>query len=179
MNNYSLIAETIKERVSMPDAISMYAPNPAPRHSRIPCPIHDGGRPNLWFSDWGYHCFVCGSGGDVIHFTQHVFGLSFPAALDKLNTDFNCGAILDRRPTLREQRDAQKRHRAILAERERKASDRMAYEDLSDALWKEWTRLDKNSREYAPQSVGEEWHPLFVEALQKLDYQNYLIDTLL
>jgi DNA primase len=179
MNNYTLIAEAIKERVSMRDAIALYAPTPAPKHNRIPCPVHGGKNYNLSFTDKFYHCFVCGSGGDVIHFVQHVFGIPFIAALDKLNTDFNCGAILDRRPTLREQREAQQRHDALMAERERQEAEKQAHEDLYAALWNEWCRLDRNRIDYAPQSTSDEWHPLFVEALHKLDYQSYLIDTLL
>lgn len=179
MNKYSAAAERIKDRVSMPDAIALYAPNPAPRHSRIPCPIHMGDKFNMWFSDWGYHCFVCGTGGDVIHFTQHIFGIPFLAALNKLNVDFNCGAILDRRPTLREQRDAQKRYKALVAKRKQQEAEKKAYQDLHDSLWQEWIRLDTNRREYAPQNIGDELHPLFMEALQKIHYQEHLIDTLL
>lgn len=179
MNNYTLIAEAIKERVSMRDAISLYAPSPAPRHGRIPCPVHHGESYNLSFTDKLYHCFVCGSGGDVIHFVQHVFGIPFIAALDKLNTDFNCGAILDRKPTLRERRDAQERYKALVAKREQEAAERQAREEFYWSLWDEWIRLDRHRREYAPQSTSDELHPLFVEALQKIHYQEYLIDTLL
>lgn len=178
MNNYTLIAEAIKERVSMPDAIALYLPNSTPRHSRIPCPIHAGQNPNLWFSDWGYHCFVCGSGGDVIHFVQHIFGLDFLSALDKLNTDFDLGIPLDRKPTLREQRDAQKRHREIIAERERKAAEKQAREEVYWALWDEWIRLDENRTAYAPQSPDDGIHPLYAEAVQKIEHQSYLIDTM-
>lgn len=179
MNNYAVAAELIKEHVSMQDAIALYAPNPAPRHNRIPCPVHGGKNYNMSFTDELYHCHKCGAGGDVIRFLQHVFGLSFIGALDKLNTDFNCGAVLDRRPTLREQRDAQKRHSAIMADRKQKEADRKAYEDLYWDLWGEWIRLDKNRMEYAPKSPDDELHPLFVEALQKIHYQEYLINTLL
>ncbi len=179
VNNYAVAAELIKERVSMQDAIALYAPNPAPRHGRIPCPVHGGRNPNMAFTDKFYHCHKCKSGGDVIHFVRHIFSIPFPAALDKLNTDFRCGAILDRRPTLREQREAQARHRAIVAERERQEAEKRAYEDLYWQTWDEWIRLDRNRAEYAPQSTSAEWHPLFVEALQKIDYQSYLIDALL
>ena len=115
MNNYTYAAEAIKSQVTMQDAIALYAPGSTARHNRIPCPVHGGTNLNLSFTDRLYHCFVCGSGGDVISFTQHVFGLDFPAALDKLNTDFGCGAILDRRPTLREQRELQRKHKERLA----------------------------------------------------------------
>jgi DNA primase len=179
MNKYSLAAEAIKERVSMQEAIAFYAPSPAPRHNRIPCPVHGGTNHNMSFTDKFYHCHKCGAGGDVIHFVQHLFGLSFLAALDKLNTDFNCGAILDRRPTLREQRDAQKRYKALVAKREREEEEKKAREVLYWSLWGEWIRLDRHRREYAPQSTSDELHPLFVEALQKIDHQSYLINAML
>ena len=35
------------------------------------------------------------------------------------------------------------------------------------------------ARDYAPKGPEEEWNPLFVEALQKQDYVEYLLDTLL
>lgn len=179
MNNYSLAAESIKERVSMQEAIAFYAPSPAPRNNRIPCPVHGGTNHNMSFTDKFYHCHKCGAGGDVIHFVQHIFGLSFPAALDKLNTDFNCGAILDRRQTLREQRDAQKRHGEIVAERERQEAQKQAYEDLYNRIWDEFARLDRNRIEHAPKIQDDVWDELFAEALQKIGYQEYLIDTLL
>jgi DNA primase len=131
------------------------------------------------FNDKFYHCHKCGSGGDVIHFVQHIFGLPFPAALDKLNTDFNLGIPLDRRPTLREQRDAHKRHSEIMAERERQEAEQKARDELYHSLWGEWIRLDRNRTEYAPKSPDEEAHSLFIEALQKIDYQSYLINALL
>ena len=33
--------------------------------------------------------------------------------------------------------------------------------------------------QYAPQTPDDEWHPLFVEALQKTSYIEYLLDTLI
>jgi len=178
VNNYSVLAEQIKDRVSMRDAIALYAPNYTPRYNRIPCPIHNGENFNLSFTDDLFHCFVCGSGGDVIHFVQHIFGIDFPAALDKLNTDFDLGIPLDRKPTLRERRDAQKRHREIMAERERRAAEKQAREELYWALWDEWIRLDKNRTAYAPQSPDDIVHPLYAEAVQKMPHQSYLIDTM-
>jgi len=179
MTDYTLAAELIKSRVSMEDAVAMYCPGVTPRHNRIPCPIHNGKDPNLWFSNWGYHCFVCGAGGDVINFVEHIFGLDFPSALDKLNTDFCCGAVLDRRMTLREQREAKKRHEKIMAERQQAEAEKQAYQALYNSLWDEWIRLDRNRRQYAPKHHDEEPHPLYVEAIQKIGYQEYLIDTLL
>ena len=39
--------------------------------------------------------------------------------------------------------------------------------------------LEDWKERYAPKPEDADWHPLFVEALQKLDYVEYLLDTLL
>ena len=52
-------------------------------------------------------------------------------------------------------------------------------EDVKNRYWDifgEWVRLDRNKTLCAPKTPDEEWHPLFVEALQKLAYQEYLLD---
>ena len=46
------------------------------------------------------------------------------------------------------------------------------------AVFDEWKRLDDNRQNYVPKTPDEELHPLFVEALQKLSYQTYLLDCL-
>ena len=40
-------------------------------------------------------------------------------------------------------------------------------------LLQEWKRL------YAPRTPEEEWHPLFIEACDRLEYVEYLVDTLI
>ena len=52
-------------------------------------------------------------------------------------------------------------------------------EQAEEEYWKifdEWKRLDDNKRNYAPKTMEEDWHPLFIEALQKITYQEYLLD---
>ena len=39
--------------------------------------------------------------------------------------------------------------------------------------------LHRWKRDYAPKTPDEEWHPLFVEALQKQSHVEYLLDVLL
>ena len=175
MNIYTYNTERIKEQITMRDAIAMYTSNRAPKHNRIPCPIHNGDSSNLYFTDKLYYCYVCGDGGDVIRFVQHVCGLSFKDALDRINTDFGLALPIHRRPTLREQRDAQKRHDVLMAEREREDAEKRAYDNLYNALWDEYARLDRNRMEHAPKSPDEELHPLYIEALNKIEYQLYKI----
>ena len=178
MNNYTYAAEAIKSQVTMQDAIALYAPTPPPRHGRIPCPVHHGESYNLIFTYKLYHCFVCGSGGDVIHFVQHVFGIPFLAALDKLNTDFGCGAILDRRPTLREQRELQRKHKERLAAQRAEQERKEAWEAEYWRRWDAWITYDQNKRLYAPKAPDEPLHPLYVEAVTNIDHAAHLIDCL-
>ena len=118
-------AEIVKARVTVPDVIAMYAPIPAPRAGRIPCPIHGGKGYNLSIRRDRYYCFVCGSGGDCIDFVQAVFGLKYAAAILKINRDFNIG--LDTKEAA-EMSDAAKAANTQREERERQ--HREAVEDF-------------------------------------------------
>lgn len=178
MNKYTYITESIKERVSVLDAVEMYTSSHASVHHRIPCPIHNGDGLNLCFTDKRYYCYVCGDGGDVIQFVQHVCGLSFKDALERINTDFGLALPINHKPTLRELRDAQKRHVAIIAERERKDIEKRACDDLYNTLWDEYARLDRNRIDCAPKNPDEELHPLYIEAINKIDHQLYKIRAL-
>ena len=179
MNELINYAETIKSVVTMQRAIALYAPNSTPRQNRIPCPIHNGDNYNLHYSDKLYHCFVCGEGGDVIKFVQHIFKINFMCAVRKINEDFGLNLPLDRKPTLREQREAEIRQRELAEERAKTEAAKQAYDALYGSLWDEYARLDKQRREYAPQSVEEEINPLYVEAVTRIGYICYQIDVLL
>lgn len=179
MNEFIDYAETIKSVVTMQQAIALYAPNSTPRQNRIPCPIHNGDNYNLHYSDKLYHCFVCGEGGDVISFVRHIFKLDFMGAVRKLNADFALNLLLDRKPTLREQREAEIRQREILAERAKAEAKKQAHDALYCSLWDEYARLDKQRTEHKPISPDEDFNPLYVEAVSRISYICYQIDTLL
>jgi hypothetical protein len=105
--------------------------------------------------------------------------LSFAGAIEKINADFGLGIPIERRMTLREQSDAERKVREIAEARERETAERHERDDRYNAALDELIRLDKNRTTYAPQAGDEELNPLFVEALHKLDYQDYIISTLL
>ena len=178
MYKYTMAVECIRERVSMRDAIALYAPDPPPRYNRIPCPIHNGKNANFWFNDEYFYCHVCKASGDIFSFVQQLFDISFPAALDKLNTDFGCGAILDRRPTLREQRELQRKHKERLAAQRAEQERKEAWEAEYRRRWDAWITYDQNKRLYAPKAPDEPLHPLYVEAVTNIDYAAHLIDCL-
>jgi len=178
-SQYSYIAESIKDRVSMRDAIALYAPHPAPRFNRIPCPIHNGQNYNLSFTGKLFHCFVCGVGGDVIHFVQHIFGLAFRDAIEKLNADFGLALPTTRPPTLRERREAERRREQAEKEWAAKEIADAIYKARYRYLWDEYARLDKIIMERAPRSPGDEINVEYAEALKHRDFVNLRIESTL
>ena len=52
------IAQEIHDRVTMRDAIAMYAPAVNIKGNRCQCPIHNGKDLNFSFTQSGYKCFV-------------------------------------------------------------------------------------------------------------------------
>lgn len=179
MNPFAIHAETIKERVTFREAAERYGLE-FNRVGAAICPFHAEKTPSFKVKNEYGHCFGgCGFNGDIFDFTKKMFDMTFSEAVEKLDADFSLNLPIRRRMTLREQRDAERKLREITERREREAAERIAYEKRYNALHDEYERLNRNSELYAPQTLDEEWHPLFCEALQKIDYQQYLIDSLL
>lgn len=176
-------ASIIAGRLTMADVLEKYhyigkrsAEN---GRGRTTCPLHNGEDNNFCYTNTVFHCWVCGAKGNIIGFVEQLFALNFKQALVRLNYDFGLCLPVGRKPTLREQKQMQENHRNAELERKRRAEAQQEKERIYWELWDEWIRLDKNKTAYAPQSPEETLHPLFVEALQKLSYQKYLIDSYL
>ena len=165
--------EIIKDRLTMREVLLHYGYEPN-RAKFICCPFHNEKTPSMKIYEQDFHCFGCGEHGDVISFVQKLFGLSFPDTLKKIDIDF--GLNLYGEHTFDEIRRSHYKQKQIQAERERKKREKEQAENEYWAVFDEWKRLDDNKRNYAPKTLDEEWHPLFVEALQKLAYQEYLLD---
>jgi hypothetical protein len=163
--------QTIKDRLTMSDILSRYGYTPK---RRMPCPLHNGKDNNFEVKEKSWRCYShCGS-GDTISFVQRLFGLSFPDTLKKIDLDF--GLNLYGEHTFDEIRRSHYKQKQIQAERERRKQEKEQAENEYWAVFDEWKRLDDNKRNYAPKTPDEEWHPLFVEALQKLAHQEHLLD---
>ena len=165
--------QTIKDRLTMREDLLHYGYE-TNKAKFICCPFHNEKTPSMKVYEQDFHCFGCGAHGDTISFVQQLFGLSFPDTLKKIDADFNLALYehISNRKSLDIARQAYQRKK----ERERQKQD---VENLKNRYWDifgEWARLDRNKTLYAPKTHGEEWHPLFVEALQKLAYQEYLLD---
>ena len=122
--------------------------------------------------DKRFHCFGCQEDGDVIDFVGKLFDLSPKRAAEKLAEDF--GVRYEGLQTWQPQRRPSVISKLAAAQEYRKKENR-CYRVLCEYLhllrdWKE---------QYAPQPEDEDWHPLFCEALQKMDYVEYLLDELI
>jgi len=144
------------------------------------CPFHSEKTPSFTVQNRRFaHCFGCGWNGEVIKFVMDLFGISFRAACERLNDDFRLGLPLDRKPTLREQREAEARWRELERKRERREQARQLYDIMYHRLMDEYIRLDKQRTEHFPTVPDKDFDPLYVEAVKKIDYIEYLIDVLL
>ena len=167
------MAELIKQRVSVRDAVEMYLPGTKIRNNRIPCPIHDGSDYNLSFRDGFFKCFVCGIGGDVITFVRYVLKTDFVSAMETLNRDFALGLPIGRKATLTE-RKAIERKVGELRSKKREEEYRKKREEQ---LWDKWIEYDKAVRELCPRDMTQEIDEKYIEAVKNINYVEYLIES--
>lgn len=162
------VFDVVKQSVTTRQAAEMYGVK-INRNNMVSCPFHNDRTPSMKV-DKRFHCFGCGADGDVIDFVSRLYGISSLEAARKTASDF--GISYDRKPVktkpkkvVRKKSDAQ-----IYAE-----AEQHCFRVLSDYyhLLKKW-EID-----YVPDMEDETWHPLFVEALQKKSYLEYLLDILL
>ena len=165
--------QTIKDRLTMTDVVTHYGYKPN-RAKFICCPFHNEKTPSMKIFEKDYHCFGCGAHGDIIFFVQSLFNLSFLDTLKKIDLDFNLNLYGEH--SFEDLRKSHYRQKQVQAERERKKRENEQAENEYWAVFDEWKRLDDNKRKYEPKNIDEEWHPLYVEAIQKLAYQEYLLD---
>ena len=167
----------IKDRLTMRDILERYGYK-IDRKGFICCPFHHEKSPSMkiYAGDRGYNCFGCGENGDSISFVQKLFELSFQDTLRKIDTDF--GLNIYGEHSFDELRRSHFEQRALQAKRDREKREKQKVEADYWRAYDEWKRLDDNRSRYAPRSVDERLHPLFVESLQKLDYQKYVLDCM-
>lgn len=121
--------------------------------------------------DKRYHCFACQADGDVIDFTSRLFGLSSKEAALKLAEDFSIS--FDRKGHDPPQKRVIKRK--ISEEMRYRQAEQKCFRVLCDYL----RLLERWKEEYAPKQPEDDWNPLFVEALHRQPYIEYLLDLLL
>lgn len=198
------IFEEVKRSVTTRQAAERYGVRVG-RNGMCRCPFHDDKTPSMKV-DRRFHCFGCGADGDVIDFVSRLEQASPKEAALMLARDFSIPCEDKGPPRRRKPRQETPEQNFKRMERHcfRVLCD---YRSLL-RRWKEdyapktpdWIgapvgtqrsgsngeRTSSEMSELSPQGGSEgygtcedDWNPLFVEALQKQDYVDYLLDTLL
>lgn len=158
MINYAHIKQSITTRQAA-ESFGI----PVNSHGMAVCPFHDDHNPSMKVDD-NFYCFGCGATGDVITFTSRLFGISPASAARKLAMDF--GISLDETseyPTLpKSQAQTDFENWCYLASETLRRYNQLLFE---------WKFL-------APKDPGEDFHFLFVEALQNSARVKHLLCTL-
>ena len=163
------IFEEVKRSVTTRQAAERYGVRVG-RSGMCRCPFHDDKTPSMKV-DRRFHCFGCGADGDVIDFVSRLEQASPKEAALLLARDFSI-PYEDKGPPGRS-RHHQPRQKT--PEQQFRRMERHCFRVLCDYrnLLRRW------KEDYAPKTPEDEWNPLFVETLQKQDYVDYLLDTLL
>jgi DNA primase len=163
--------QTIKDRLTMREVLLRYGYEPK---RRMKCPLHNGDGLNFEVKEHSFMCYSQCGGGDVITFVQKLFDLPFQDALKKIDLDF--GLNLYGEHTFEELRKSHYQTKQLQAKREREKEEQKQADTEYWAVFDEWKRLDDNKQKFAPKTLDAELNPLFIEALQKLTHQEYLLD---
>ena len=161
------VFEAVKPNVTTRQAAEMYGIK-VNRHGMAVCPFHNDKNPSMKV-DKRFHCFACQADGDAVDFVSRLFGLPCKDAAMKLADDFGISYDSKRKPTV-------KPHiREPTAEQLYQKEEARCFRVLSDYfhLLRRW------ETQHAPHTPDDEWHPLFVEALQRMSYIEYLLDILI
>ena len=161
------VFEAVKQNLTTRQAAELYG-IPVNRHGMAVCPFHNDKNPSMKV-DKRFHCFASQADGDAVDFVSRLFGLPSKTAAMKLADDF--GISYDNR-----QKHRIKPHiREPTPEQRYRQEESRCYKVLSDYF--HYLRTWK--QQYAPKQPEDEWHPLFVEALQRESHIEYLLDVLL
>ena len=163
------VFEAVKQSVTTRQAAEHYGIHVG-RNGMACCPFHNDKTPSMKL-DRRYHCFGCGADGDVIDFTAALYGLGKKEAAVQLAQDFGL-SYEDWKPPGKVKKP--KPRQKSQEEQFQEAKSR-CFRILADYLH----LLRAWRKDYAPHSPEEAFHPRFVEALQKQDQVEYLLDVLL
>lgn len=164
--------EAVKQSVTTRQAAERYGIRVG-RNGMCVCPFHDDKNPSMKV-DRRFHCFGCQADGDVVDFVSRLEQTGPKEAALILARDFSI-PYEDKGPPGRSRSRPAPAPRKESPEQQFKRMERYCFRVLSDYyhLLRRW------KKDYAPKTPEEAWNPLFVEALQKQDHVEYLLDVLL
>ncbi len=122
------------------------------------------------FKNERFTCFACGAHGDVIDLVGKLINSTAMDTVKELNSSYHLGIDVtipvDRKLALQ-----------ALKARKEKESFAKWEKDACNTYCQYFRLLRDWKQDYAPKHPDEAQHPFFVEACNKLDYIEYLCDT--
>jgi len=178
------LSEELKSRISIEDVVARYWEEPNRAH-RVKCFAHNGKDRNMLVKNGFVYCFVCEARFDIIGTVQHLFGLSFIQACEKLNIDFDCGLPVGKKLTRSEieelKRAEAQRIAARQAEENRKRIENKIFRNVCNEL--HLTQAIVSALEPPKpidiDTIDEELIDAYFAQLKRLEWLEWLADTLL
>ena len=125
-----------------------------------------------------YTCWACGASGSVIDFVKELYRLTPLEAAQKLNADFMLGL-----PIAQSKAEWERLPRKTLTEQQQEAATLAQMELLWQAqehalaiLTGYYQQLQMDKLRFAPQTLGEDFHPRYVAACQAEPLLLYLVE---
>lgn len=165
------VFQMVKDNVDIRDAAQRYGVDIG-RNNKALCPFHGDTNPSLSFKGTRYTCFSCGAGGDVIDLVGYLIQARSPMeAVKELNSAYHLGIDLEQ-PADRRRMEQLRRARA------EKVAFSQWEQDACNLYARYCRALRDWKRDLAPRTINEPRNPLFLEACAKLDYTEYLYETI-
>lgn len=160
--------DLIKSRLSCRELLAMHGIE-TNRKGRARCCFHDDSHPSMVVFDDHVHCYACGAHADVIGLAEQLYSVSTAEAIRITAELAGIAAVSDTK-------EYAERARTTRLKAKQRDTTIEALKRSYDKLLAEFVRLERNKTEYAPRSPNDtDLHPLFREALTRLDYIGYAL----
>lgn len=173
MYNY---AEDIKSKISMRDMCDKYGLT-VNRAGFAVCPFHSEKTASMKIYNNGFYCFGCNAHGSVIDFEMKYNGVQYGTAINRLNCEFQLGLPIGKVISYRDKKRLIDANRARKQQLEKAQQEQQKFDDEYERLHAQWQILDTASK-LRPKSPDEKLNVFFVEALQRKEYLEYLLDCM-
>jgi DNA primase len=157
--------DLIKSRLSCRELLEMHGIE-TNRKGRARCCFHDDNRPSMAVFDDHVHCYACGAHADVIALAAQLYGVDNCEAI-RITAELAGIAAIDNT------REYQKKADMIRQKADERKQTINALNTSYYKLLAEFARLERNKTEYAPRSPDTDLHPLFVEAITRIEFVWY------
>lgn len=168
----------IKRNVSVKDFCAMHGISISKSGFAV-CPFHREKTASLKIyseKSKGFNCYGCGANGTIIDFVMKYYNSSFRDALKIIDSEFHLGLFSP--ISLTEKRKRIEAENKMKQEHEKEKQAKIEFEKEYDTAFEKWKYYDDNRRRFAPKSPDEEWNPLFVEAINHINYAEYVLNDL-